>query len=235
MLSCSFRCSYPMTSQNITFIATIEAGLSFLAYNNHMERIRQQKETVKSAAAGIGALIKLPRYAMLVVGISLLFALVIFFAINANFYGPLLLSRLPLLDKIAVVGSMFTELLKQGFTTPNGALLLVVSILQGLSLAVVIFTARRNKRNEQAMARQLSVSGLASIAAAIGLGCVPCGTSLILPIVALFFSGAAAATAANVASTIVLVLALILSLASLYKSGQIAFVYTQLAKQEETS
>jgi hypothetical protein len=200
-----------------------------------MERIRQQKETVKSAAAGIGALIKLPRYAMLVVGISLLFALVIFFAINANFYGPLLLSRLPLLDKIAVVGSMFTELFKQGFTTPNGALLLVVSILQGLSLAVVIFTARRNKRNEQAMARQLSVSGLASIAAAIGLGCVPCGTSLILPIVALFFSGAAAATAANVASTIVLVLALILSLASLYKSGQIAFVYTQLAKQEETS
>ena len=200
-----------------------------------MERIRQQKETVKSAAAGIGALIKLPRYAMLVVGISLLFALVIFFAINANFYGPLLLSRLPLLDKIAVVGSMFTELFKQGFTTPNGALLLVVSILQGLSLAVVIFTARRNKRNEQAMARQLSVSGLASIAAAIGLGCVPCGTSLILPIVALFFSGAAAATAANVASTIVLVLALILSLASLYKSGQIAFVYTQLAKQEEKS
>ena len=200
-----------------------------------MERVRRQKETVKSAAAGIGALIKLPRYAVLVAVISLLFALVIFFAINANFYGPLLLSRLPLLDKIAVVGSMFTELFKQGFTTPNGALLLVVSILQGLSLAVVIFTARRNKRNEQAMARQLSVSGLASIAAAIGLGCVPCGTSLILPIVALFFSGAAAATAANVASTIVLVLALILSLASLYKSGQIAFVYTQLAKQEETS
>ena len=82
------------------------------------------------------------------------------------------------------------------------------------------------------MTRQLSVSGIASIAAAIGLGCVPCGTSLILPIVALFFSGAAAATAANIASYVVLILALVLSLVSLYKSGQIAFVYTQLEEKE---
>lgn len=200
-----------------------------------MERIRQQKETVKTAAAGIGALLKLPRYSVLAVGFSLLFAIIIFFAINGNFYGPLFLSRLSIIDKFAVAGSMLIELFKQGFTTPNGALLLIVSILQGLSLSVVIFTARRNKRNEQDVARQLSVSGIASIAAAIGLGCVPCGTSLILPIVTLFFSGAAAATAANVAGTIVLILALVLSLASLYKSGQIAFVYAQLAKQEEKS
>ena len=200
-----------------------------------MERIRQQKETVKTAAAGIGALLKLPRYSLLAAGFSLLLAIVIFFAINGNFYGPLFLSRLSIVDKFAVAGNMLAELFKQGFTTPNGALLLIVSILQGLSLSVVIFTARRNKRNEQDVARQLSVSGIASIAAAIGLGCVPCGTSLILPIVTLFFSGAAAATAANVAGTIVLILALILSLASLYKSGQIAFVYAQLAKQEEKS
>ena len=200
-----------------------------------MERIRQQKETVKTAAAGIGTLLKLPRYSVLAVGFSLIFAIIIFFAINSNFYGPLFLSRLPIVDKFAIAGSMLIELFKQGFTTPNGALLLIVSILQGLSLSVVIFTARRNKRNEQDVARQLSVSGIASIAAAIGLGCVPCGTSLILPIVTLFFSGAAAATAANVAGTIVLVLALVLSLASLYKSGQIAFVYAQLAKQEEKS
>ena len=200
-----------------------------------MERIRQQKETVKTAAAGIGALLKLPRYSVLAAGFSLLFATVIFFTINGNFYGPLFLSRLSIVDKFVVAGSMLIELFNQGFTTPNGALLLIVSILQGLSLSVVIFTARRNKRNEQDVARQLSVSGIASIAAAIGLGCVPCGTSLILPIVTLFFSGAAAATAANVAGTIVLILALVLSLASLYKSGQIAFVYAQLAKQEEKS
>ena len=125
-----------------------------------MERIRQQKETVKTAAAGIGALLKLPRYGVLAAGFSLLFAIVIFFAINGNFYGPLFLSRLPIADKLAVAGNMLAELFKQGFTTPNGALLLIVSILQGLSLSVVTFTARRNKRNEQDVARQLSVSCL---------------------------------------------------------------------------
>lgn len=197
-----------------------------------MERIKRQKQTIQTAAKGIIELMKLPRYAILATSISLVFAIIIFFAINANFYMPLFLSRLPWIDKIILVGTMVGELFKQGFTTLNGALLLIVSVLQGLSLAVVIFTARRNKRNNDNMARQLSVSGIASIAAAIGLGCVPCGTSLILPIVALFFSGAAAATAANIASYIVLVLALVLSLVSLYKSGQIAFVYTQLEEKE---
>lgn len=197
-----------------------------------MEKVRHKKETIQTATSGIYNLMKLPRYAILAVVISLIFAIIIFFAINANFYTPLLLSRLPLIDKLSIVGSIIVEIFKQGFTTPNGALLIIVSILQGLSLAVVIFTARRNKRNEEDMARQLSVSGIASIAAAIGLGCVPCGTSLILPIVALFFSGAAAATAANIASYLVLILALVLSLFSLYRSGQIAFVYTQLEEKE---
>lgn len=197
-----------------------------------MERIKRQQQTIQTAASGIGKLMKLPRYTILVASISLVFAIIILFAINVNFYMPLFLSRLPWIDKIILVGTMVGELFKQGFTTPNGALLLIVSVLQGLSLAVVIFTARRNKRNNDNMARQLSVSGITSIAAAIGLGCVPCGTSLILPIVALFFSGAAAATAANIASYVVLILALVLSLVSLYKSGQIAFVYTQLEEKE---
>lgn len=105
-----------------------------------------------------------------------------------------------------------------------------MSTFQGLSITVVIFTAKKNKRSEQSVTRQVGLSGLASVAAAIGLGCVPCGTSLILPLVAVFFSGAAAAT---VASTLVLILALLLSLFSLYKSGQIAFMYTELTKQEE--
>ncbi len=196
-------------------------------------RVYRKQRSVKSALLGIGKILRLPRYLLLAVVLSLLFALIIFFAINANFYGPLMMSRLPILDKISLVGAMFVDIFKQGFISPNGALLLMVSTLQGLSITVVIFTAKKNKRNEQAVTKQVGLSGLASVATAIGLGCVPCGTSLILPLVAVFFSGAAAATAATVASTLVLILALLLSLFSLYKSGQIAFMYTELAKQEE--
>jgi len=198
-----------------------------------MGRIRSKQESVKSALLGVGRMLGLPKYFLITIVATVAFAVIIYFAINANFYGPLMISRLPVLDKIALLGSMIIDIFKQSFTSLNGALLMVVSILQGVSIAAVIFTAKNNRDNEKTVSRQVGLSGIASIAATIGLGCVPCGTSLILPIVTLFFSGAAAAIAANIASIIVLLLALLLSLLSLYKSGQIIFMYTELSKQEK--
>lgn len=198
-----------------------------------MSQIRSEQESIKSALLGVGKIFGLPKYFLITIVATVAFAVIIYFAINANFYGPLMMSRLPILDKITLLGSMIIDIFKQSFTSPNGALLMVVSILQGVSIAAVIFTAKNNRDNEKTVSRQVGLSGIASIAATIGLGCVPCGTSLILPIVTLFFSGAAAATAANIASTIVLLLALLLSLFSLYKSGQIIFMYTELSKQEK--
>ena len=207
--------------------------LLLISYNRSMGRIRSKQESIKSALLGVGRVLGLPKYFLITIVATVAFAVIIYFAINANFYGPLMMSRLPILDKIALLGSMIIDMFKQSFTSPNGALLMVVSILQGVSIAAVIFTAKNNRDNEKTISRQVGLSGIASIAATIGLGCVPCGTSLILPIVTLFFSGAAAATAANIASTIVLLLALLLSLFSLYKSGQIIFMYTELSKQEK--
>ena len=204
-----------------------------ISYNRHMSQIRSEQESVKSALLGVGRMLGLPKYFLITIVATVAFAVIIYFAINANFYGPLIMSRLPILDKIALLGSMIIDIFKQGFTSLNGALLMIVSILQGISIAAVIFTAKNNRDNEKTVSRQVGLSGIASIAATIGLGCVPCGTSLILPIVTLFFSGAAAATAANIASIIVLLLALLLSLFSIYKSGQIIFMYTELSKQEK--
>ncbi|MBF1039919.1 MAG: hypothetical protein HXL08_03225 [Candidatus Nanosynbacter sp.] len=198
-----------------------------------MSRIRSKQESIKSALLGVGRMLGLPKYFLITIVVTIAFAVIIYFAINANFYGPLMMSRLPILDKIALLGSMIIDIFKQSFTSLNGALLMVVSILQGISIAAVIFTSKNNRDNEKTVSRQVGLSGIASIAATIGLGCVPCGTSLILPIVTLFFSGAAAATAANITSIIVLLLALLLSLFSLYKSGQIIFMYTELSKQEK--
>ena len=59
------------------------------------------------------------------------------------------MSRLPILDKIALLGSMIIDIFKQSFTSLNGALLMVVSILQGISIAAVIFTAKNNRDNEK--------------------------------------------------------------------------------------
>ncbi len=185
-----------------------------------------------AALSGIGQVLRQPRYAAGALVGALGFAWLIFLLTNGGFYGALLMSRLPLVDKLSVIGTMFAEIARQTTTSLTGALLVLVSVLQGISLTLIIFTARHNKHNQQTT-QQLGLSGIASVAAAIGLGCVPCGTSLILPIVAVFFSGAAAASAATVASTIVLIIALGLSLFSLYRSGQIAAIYITLAQQEE--
>lgn len=185
-----------------------------------------------TALSGISQVLRQPRYAVGALVGALGFAWLIFLLTNGGFYGALLMSRLPFVDKLGVIGTMFAEIARQAATSLTGTLLVLVSVLQGISLALIIFTARHNKRNQQTT-QQLGLSGIASVAAAIGLGCVPCGTSLILPIVAVFFSGAAAASAATVASTIVLVIALGLSLFSLYRSGQIAAIYITLAQQEE--
>lgn len=182
-----------------------------ISYNRRMSRIRSKRESIKSALLGVGRMLGLPKYFLITIVATVAFAVIIYFAINANFYGPLMMSRLPILDKIALLGSMIIDIFKQSFTSLNGALLMIVSILQGISIAAVIFTAKNNRDNEKTVSRQVGLSGIASIAATIGLGCVPCGTSLILPIVTLFFSGAAAATAANIASIMVLLLALLLS------------------------
>ena len=195
-------------------------------------RLSSLRHTTLTALSGIGQVLRQPRYAAGALVGALGFAWLIFLLTNGGFYGALLMSRLPFVDKLGVIGTMFVEIVRQAATSLTGALLVLVSILQGISLALIIFTARHNKRNQQTT-QQLSLSGIASIAAAIGLGCVPCGTSLILPIVAVFFSGAAAASAATVASTIVLIIALGLSLFSLYRSGQIATIYITLAQQEE--
>ena len=210
----------------------IVESLLQIAYNIYMNKLQHKREQIKSASFGISRLLLIPQYFLLAAVTSLIFALVIFFAINANFYGPLMMSQLPFLDKIALLGAMLSDIFTQGFTSINGALLIVVSVLQGISIAAVTFTAKKNKVEEKTVTRQVGLSGIASVAAAIGLGCVPCGTSIILPIVAIFFSGA---TAANIASTIVLTLALLLSIFSLYKSGKIVFMYTELAKQEKES
>jgi len=163
-----------------------------------MDQIRSKQESIKSALLGVGRILGLPKYFLITIVATVAFAVIIYFAINANFYGPLMMSRLPILDKIALLGSMIIDIFKQSFTS-----------LKGVSIAAVIFTAKNNRDNEKTVSRQVGLSGIASIAATIGLGCVPCGTSLILPIVTLFFSGAAAATAANIASIIVLLLALL--------------------------
>lgn len=179
-----------------------------------------------SAWRGIIGVLSKPKYAALAAVLAFLFAVLIYGMINGGFYGPLLLSRLPLVDKIGVIGSLIVELGKESVTTGMGVLLVLVSLMQGIAFAVMIFTVRRNKRFDAAT---MGGGTVAVIAAALGLGCVPCGTSLLLPILTLLFSSSAYA-ALDTASAIVLVIAFGLSAYSLYRLGSVAHTHLQIEK-----
>ena len=89
--------------------------------------------------------------------------------------------------------------------------------------------ASLQERNKKIDAGTVGGGGIAMFAAALGLGCVPCGTSLIMPIATLLFSSSAYA-AANAASLVVLVIAFILSVYSVYRLGYIAYAHVMSEK-----
>ena len=57
----------------------------------------------------------LPKYFLITIVATVAFAVIIYFAINANFYGPLMMSRLPILDKIALLGSIIIDVFQTKF------------------------------------------------------------------------------------------------------------------------
>lgn len=179
----------------------------------------------------VGVLLR-PRYAVLAVCVALAFAFLVYLMINWGIYGSLLLSRLSFVDKLAVVGLMSQRLLTDLFTTVNGGLLLVVSVMQGMSIATTVYVMRRNK--QFGAARTVGGSGFAAVAAALGLGCVPCGTSIMLPLVSIFFSSSAY-MAASIASGAILALAFIATSYSLYTLGNVAYTYRVLHEQTVTN
>jgi len=199
-----------------------------------MTKIEDIKDRAWLSTIGTSRVIKKPQYLILATMISIIFCIAIYMPINGGFYTSLLMSQLPLIDKIAVFGDMLNKLLKEFFTTTNGLLLGTVSILQGITMSTTIYTIRKNRKDSKSAATpQLGISGFAAIATAIGLGCVPCGTSLILPIVMIFFSGSAIAIAADVASNVILSLALIASFYSIYKVGYSAYAHTECENYEK--
>lgn len=182
----------------------------------------------KLALTGVRRVFSRPTNAVVALIIAFLFTLLVFLIINNGFYGSLLMSRLPVADKLGVLGSMTHQMFVEFFTTFNGSLLLLVGLLQGITLTLLIYTIRQNRLEKNVTAAtQLGSTGFAAIAAAIGLGCVPCGTSLLLPLATIFFSGSAAVSAVSTMSLVILVAALLLCLYSIYKIAQVAYVHTE--------
>lgn len=177
----------------------------------------------RSAIIGVWFVVKRPKWLILAFILAFTISLIIYFSINYSFYWPLLASGLPIASKLSVVGMMISGMVASYWADLNGILLFVVSLLQGLAIAILIYTIRRNRQLDAGIAGR---SGMALVLATLGLGCVPCGTSLLVPVMTILFSSSAPALI-GMANSLILVGALILTVYSLYKTGLVAYKYYQ--------
>ncbi len=178
-------------------------------------------EHAKQAAIGCWFVLRRPPWAALAVLLGFIVSIVIYLSINFGFYGSLLGSQLSVIDKLYALVVMMGSMVVSYADGVSGLLLLIVSLLQGAAMSMLIFTARRNRKMDAGVVGR---SGLALVFATLGLGCVPCGTSLLVPVMTIVFSSSAPAMLGT-ANTIVLILAIGLTIFSLYKIGKIAYKY----------
>ena len=129
-----------------------------------------------------------------------------------------------LVAKMTVLGSMLGEMFTSYFTTTTGVVLLVLSILQGVAMSLVVYNLKQNRKVET---KVMAGSGIAAVAMVIGLGCVPCGTSILVPIMTIIFASSAPALLST-ANLIILLLAILLTIYSIYTVGRVSYTNYQL-------
>lgn len=168
---------------------------------------------------GIASVVQRRGYLTLAFLLSFLFAQLIFWLLNLGLLGYILATpNLSLLEKVSFLAETTLTFVKAADTL-QGFLLLAVSIVQGLAITILVYNFKRSSTVDR---KSISGSSLASLGAVVGLGCAACGTSLILPVVAIFFSG----TAYVLVDTIGLYAsfaALAIGLYALFRIGYVAY------------
>lgn len=181
--------------------------------------LRRLQNAVTQSATGFIAVMRQPAYIVLAFIIGFILSTIIYFSINYNFYGSLLLSPMAITAKISLLGTMVGTMVVSYFNEFTGFLLLILALLQGSALSMLIYNVKRNRKFDT---KTMAGSGFAAVAAVIGLGCVPCGTSLLIPVMTIIFASSAPALL-DTANLVVLVLASLLSIYAVYAVGRVSY------------
>lgn len=171
------------------------------------------------AYGAVGKLIYFhPAYLFLTIAISVVFYEIIFWFLNLGLFQYLLTTPfLSFGDKFHMIIGSYTGI----FTLPLAPLsvtLFIVSVLQGSAVAAIVYTIRKERAMNRNAIKELSGTGVAGALSVLGLGCVPCGTSLVTPILTFFFATSSVAVAEKV-GLYSAIFALIVSLITAHLAG----------------
>jgi hypothetical protein len=180
------------------------------------------KTLPKRIVTAFWALIRLlyfkPLYLLLAAVVSIVFYEIVFWFLNLGLFNYLLTTEfLTIGDKIGIIVGSYSSI----FTLPLSSIsftLFLVSVLQGAAVAALVYSIRKERAMNRSIAKEFGGTGFAGVLSVLGLGCVPCGTSLVTPILTFFFASSSVAIAEEVGYYSA-VLALIVSLITAYLAG----------------
>ena len=176
------------------------------------------KRTVTAFWALIRLLYFKPLYLLLAAVVSIVFYEIVFWFLNLGLFNYLLTTEfLTIGDKIGIIVGSYSSI----FTLPLSSIsftLFLVSVLQGAAVAALVYSIRKERAMNRSIAKEFGGTGFAGVLSVLGLGCVPCGTSLVTPILTFFFASSSVAIAEEVGYYSA-VLALIVSLITAYLAG----------------
>lgn len=139
----------------------------------------------------------------------------------------MLVSSLPLADKIDILGRVVGSLYKNA-STFSGAVIVLVALLQGVVVALLAYNIAQQQRIKtlrNTSAASATQPALGTFVAALGLGCSTCGTSLLLP---LFGTLAGSALLMTTLTLVIAIIAIGLLSYSSWKMGYSAYMFISL-------
>lgn len=172
---------------------------------------------LKLSAKTVGWVLSRWRYALLALVTAFLFFELIYWMFSLEVLFTILSSSgVSIVEKINVLLSPLGSIAARASSgTYVASLMVILSLLQGVNIAVLAFTMRHQQKTDPSL---LGGSTFVGLLALIGLGCPACGTSLITPVVALFVSTSAVAISEKI-MLVVLPLAIIVGLYGIYVLG----------------
>lgn len=160
-----------------------------------------------------------PWYALLAMLFMFIFYEIVYWILNIGLAEYLIKSTdIPLGEKLSLIPKSFADLLAWPMSW-NGLSLFLVSLFQGVAFAALVYLVRRERSSAKSYRKELTGTGFVGLLAVLGLGCIPCGTSLVMPILTFFFASSASVYAPHVAGVSTL-LALILTVITVYLTGR---------------
>ncbi|PID32298.1 hypothetical protein CR970_01315 [Candidatus Saccharibacteria bacterium] len=179
------------------------------------QRLELLRMKVALSAKTLLWLLRKWRYALLALGIALLFFELVYWLFNLGLLGHLLASSaLSWGDKLSLFTSPFSAIgAASGHTTLS--MMILLSIIQGIALSALTFAIRHQPKVDSKLLGGSTALGLLAV---IGLGCPACGTSLITPIIATVVSGSAVAVSEKI-TAVAMPLAIVVGIYGLYVLG----------------